>query len=155
MTRLQAATFLTILLALSLLPACAGDTMRDREAQTAGESAEPSCTPPQTTSEPTPEKTVAKQYLKVTNIRNKTVGVISQEPKYIVAAVPNIYSEGTKTALSGTVDGEPYRVLNLKDGQNFEIAGVPFQIAIFPDRDEVTVCQLADAPGKSATEPSP
>ncbi|MCA1675760.1 MAG: hypothetical protein LC799_27470 [Actinobacteria bacterium] len=91
----------------------------------------------------------------MTDIRSKTTGVIAREPKYIVAAVPNIYSEGTRTALSGTVDGEPYRVQDLQDGQNFEIGGVPFQITITPDRDEVTVCQLADTPAQSSPEPPP
>jgi hypothetical protein len=62
---------------------------------------------------------------------------------------------GTKTGLSGTSDGEPYRVQDLEDGQHFEIVGIPFQIAIFPDRDEVTVCQLAEEPDESATSLSP
>ncbi len=46
-------------------------------------------------------------------------------------------------------------MLDLEDGQRFEIAGIPFQIAIFPDRDEVTVCQLAEEPYESPTSPSP
>ncbi|MGH3904571.1 MAG: hypothetical protein ACRDTE_10325 [Pseudonocardiaceae bacterium] len=95
------------------------------------------------------------QFRKVTTIRNKTKGTIAHEPKVVTAAVPNIYSDGTKAALAGLADGESYEVLDLRDGQNFEIAGIPFQITIFPDRDEVTVCQLSDAPGKSSTEPSP
>jgi hypothetical protein len=155
MTRFKAATFLAILLALSLLPACAENSSGDRITPATDDSAPSSCQPPQAASQPTPEKTVEKRYLKVTNIRSKAVGVIAQEPKYIVAAVPNIYSEGTKTALSGTVDGQPYRLQDLTDGQNFEIAGVSFQIAIFPERDRVTVCQLANAPGMTSTQPSP
>lgn len=95
------------------------------------------------------------QYRKVTTIRNKTKGTIAHEPKVVTEAVPNIYSDGTKIALAGLADGESYEVLDLRDGQNFEIAGIPFQIAIFPDRDEVTVCQLPAAPGRSSTEPSP
>lgn len=94
-------------------------------------------------------------FQQVTTIRNKTQGVIANKPKLITAAVPNIYSGGTKTALSGTVDGTPYRVLDLADGQNFEIAGIPFRITISPDRDEVTVCQLADDTDHSPTSPAP
>ncbi|MGH3980855.1 MAG: hypothetical protein ACRDRZ_17965 [Pseudonocardiaceae bacterium] len=98
---------------------------------------------------------MASQFRKVTTIRNKTKGTIAHEPKVVTAAVPNIYSDGTRTALSGLVDGEPYEVLDLEDGQYFEIAGIPFQVAIFPDHNEVTVCQLADETGKSATDPPP
>ncbi len=93
------------------------------------------------------------QYRKVTTIRNKTKGTIAHEPKVVTAAVPNIYSDGTKAALAGLADGESYEVLDLRDGQNFEIAGIPFQIAISPDRDEVTVCQLASS--ESSAPPSP
>ena len=154
MAKLTAVTFATIALVLSTLVACAGDAVQDRNSRTTDESAR-SCTPPQTAAQPTPERTVEDQYLKVTRIHSKTVGVIANEPKYIVAAVPNIYASGTKSALSGTADREPYHVQDLTDGQNFEIAGIPFQIAIHPERDEVTICQLTRDSGESSAPPSP
>jgi hypothetical protein len=146
MTKPNAATLLAILLALILL-GCTGDT------ETTTASSQNPC-PPQT-GQPAPEETVATPFRQITTIQNKTQGIIANEPKVIKAAVPNIYLSGTKTGLSGTADGEPYRVLDLEDGQRFEVAGIPFQIAIFPDQNEVTVCQLAEEPDESATSPSP
>jgi hypothetical protein len=154
MTKRNAATPLAILLALSTLLGCAGDTSQGRQTEATTGSSQNPCPPP-TGGQPAPEETVATEFRKVTTIRNKTVGVIAHEPKYVTAAVPNIYLGGTKTGLSGTSDGEPYRVQDLEDGQHFEIAGIPFQIAIFPDWDRVTVCQLAEEPDESATSPSP
>jgi hypothetical protein len=154
MTKSNAATLLAILLALSTLPGCTRDTSQGRDTEATTGSSQNPCPPP-TEGQLAPEETVATPFRQVTTIQNKTQGIIANEPKVIKAAVPNIYLGGTKTGLSGTADGEPYRVLHLEDGQRFEIAGIPFQISIFPDRDEVMVCQLAEEPDKSATSPSP
>lgn len=146
MTKRKAIALLSVLLALSALPACADGSGQDRNARAADESPQPPGPPPQTGSEPTPEKTLVSQSRKVTTIRNKTVGVIANEPKYITAAVPNITRDG-RTALSGNVDEEPYRAMDLRDGQDFEIGGIPFHIETYPEQGVVIVYQLADDSG--------
>lgn len=100
--------------------------------------------PPPQTSQATPEPTLTIEHRKVTTIRSKTVGVIANEPKYITAAVVGI-SSGGRASLSGTADQEPYRVMDVRDGQEFEIAGIPFHIEMDPARGEVTIYQLETA----------
>jgi len=153
MMKPNAAALLAIVLALSTLLGCTQDTSQGRDAEATSASSQNPC-PPSAEGQPAPEETVVNPVRQITTIQNKTQGVIANEPKVITAAVPNIYAGGTKTVLSGLADGGSYEVLDLEDGQRFEIAGIPFQIAIFPDRDEVTVCQLAEAPDESATSPS-
>jgi hypothetical protein len=146
MRLLRMVVFLAVPLVFPAMSGCAGDPARDRT---------DSCRPPATAGQLSQGGPVTPQFRQVTTIRNKTQGVIANEPKVITAAVPNIYADGTRTGLSGLADGKPYRVLDLQDGQNFEVAGVPFQIAIYPDRDEVTVCQLAEASDPGASTPAP
>lgn len=158
MAWLRATTRLAIVLALAtLVGGCAADSGRERNEQATVGSSQGSCPPPQEQGQTAQESTVATEFRKVTTIQNKTNGTVSHEPKRITAAVPNIYDGETKAGLSGRIidDDETYRRADLRDGDRFEIAGIPFQIAIFPDRDEVTVCQLADDTDESTTPTAP
>lgn len=135
------AAVLAAVLAAAALTGCAGGSGQGRGDRVAGDSGRPPGPPPQTF-QSTPEPTMSIDHRKVTTIRSTTVGVIANEPTYITAAVVGISADG-RASIAGNADKEPYRRMDLSDGQDFEVHGVRFHIETDPQRHQVTIYQLA------------
>ena len=115
-------------------------------------------TPTQFTSPPPPKPEVklTREVAQQTTLKRNTQGTISVEPYYIIAGVGiNLDNETASLSLKFRDDYQPYRIDDLRDGQNFEIRGIPFHLEIYPMRGEVTVYQLAAGSAESTATPSP
>ena len=85
--------------------------------------------------------------LYVSTIKKGTTGVIADQPKQLSAGVANVTTDG-RTALEATIAGKgAYGIIYLRDGEDFEIDGIPFHIETFPESGRVTVYQLRHKPG--------
>ncbi len=99
---------------------------------------------------------LTREVAQQTTLKRNTQGTISVEPYYIIAGVGiNLDNETASLSLKFRDDYQPYRIDDLRDGQNFEIRGIPFHLEIYPMRGEVTVYQLAAGSAESTATPSP
>ncbi|MGH3924969.1 MAG: hypothetical protein ACRDTT_19260 [Pseudonocardiaceae bacterium] len=86
---------------------------------------------PERTTSPTTstsEATMKPDALYVSTIKKGTTGVIADEPKQLSAGVANVTTDG-RTALDVKIQGKgAYGIVYLRDGEDFEIDGIPFHI---------------------------
>lgn len=95
----------------------------------------------------TSEEKMKPDALYVSTIKKGTTGVIADQPKQLSAGVANVTTDG-RTALDVTIAGKgAYGIIYLRDGEDFEIDGIPFHIETFPESGRVTVYQLRHKPG--------